>query len=74
MGLGYNSWVPAEICVQGYAARHHLADHAGAVRFEHAWACIEELGLGRVHRISEGSKINVENNAIWAIYFMGSQD
>lgn len=31
----------------GYAARHHLADHAGAVRFEHAWACIEELGLGR---------------------------
>jgi hypothetical protein len=28
-------------CRPGYAARHHLADHAGAVRFEHAWACIE---------------------------------
>lgn len=27
----------------GYAARHHLADHAGAVRFEHAWACIEAI-------------------------------
>ena len=27
----------------GYAQRHHLADHAGAVRFEHAWACIEAI-------------------------------
>lgn len=30
-----------DLGVSGYAARHHLADHAGAVRFEHAWACIE---------------------------------
>ncbi len=30
----------------GYAQRHHLADHAGAVRFEHAWACIEVTSDG----------------------------
>lgn len=31
---------------RGYAQRHHLADHAGAVRFEHAWACIEVTSDG----------------------------
>eukprot|EP00434_Breviolum_minutum_P035266 symbB.v1.2.031211.t1/scaffold3598.1/size53462/1 len=39
----YHMGKEAAVAGVGYAQRHHLADHAGAVRFEHAWACIEAI-------------------------------
>ena len=41
MGLTGCSIAWGAVAAVGYAARHHLADHAMAVRFEHAWACME---------------------------------
>jgi len=43
MGMAGCSIAWGAVSEVGYAARHHLADHATAVRFEHAWACIEAV-------------------------------